>query len=88
MEMKQVDSMGMLVDEWTHKSCRAHVGTNDSWATIYMIASDEQGKGHGTELLIEMKKHYEAEGKEFASSVALSASMKHLLQKLAIKEYN
>lgn len=87
MEMKQINSMGMLLDEWKHKSCIAKIGTGEDWATIYSIDSDEQGKGHGSELLIKMKRHYEEQGKEFGSSVALSGSMKHLLLKLKIKEY-
>lgn len=86
-EMKQVKSMGMLLDKWTHKSCEAMIGIGTDWATIYAISSDEQGKGHATELLIEMKEHYEAEGKVFGSSVALNSRMKHLLQKLNIVEY-
>ena len=85
--MKQVNSMGMLVDNWTNKSCDAMIGVGDDWATIYMISSDEQGKGHATELLIEMKKHYEAQGKVFGSSVALNSRMRYLLQKLNIVEY-
>ena len=87
MKPEKVNSMGMLVDNWTNKSCEAMVGVGDDWATIYMISSDEQGKGHGTELLLEMKKYYEAEGKKFGSSVALSNAMKHLLTKLNIEEY-
>ena len=88
MEMKQVVSMGMLVDNWTHKSCDAMIGVGEDWATIYMISSDEQGQGHATELLIEMKKHYEAQGKVFGSSVALNSKMRYLLKKLNIVEYH
>ena len=87
MEMKQVNSIGMLVDNWANKSCDAMIGVGDDWATIYMISSDEQGKGHATELLIEMKKYYEAQGKVFGSSVALNSRMRYLLQKLNIVEY-
>ncbi len=85
--MKQINSMGMLVDNWTNKSCDAMIGVGEDWATIYMISSDEQGKGHATELLIEMKKHYEAQGKVFGSSIALNNTMRHILQKLNIVEY-
>lgn len=79
--------MGMPLDEWTHKSCSATIGIGNDWATVYSIESKEHGKGHATELLIGMKKYYESEGKKFASSVALSSAMRHLLQKLNIKEY-
>ena len=87
MEMKQVNSLGMLLDNWKHKSCDAMIGTGSDWATIYIISSEEKGKGHATELLIEMKKHYEAQGKMFGSSVALNDTMRYLLQKLDIVEY-
>jgi len=86
--VEKVNSMGMLLDKWTHKSSVAMIGTGDNWATIYSIESSEPGKGHATELLIEMKKHYEAEGKVFGSSVALNSRMKFLLQNLGIIEYN
>jgi len=85
--MKKVNSMGMPLDNWTHKSCVAMIGVGEDWATVYSIGSDEKRKGHATELLIEMKKHYEAEGKKFASSVALNDGMRRILQKLNIYEY-
>lgn len=87
MEMKQINSMGMSLDEWKNKSCTAMIGTGNDWATIYMISSDDPGKGHATELLIEMKKYYEAQGKVFGSSVALNGRMRYLLQNLNIVEY-
>ena len=86
-ELKQIISMGMPLDNWTHLSCNAMIGTGKDWATIYMISSDEKGRGHASELLIEMKKHYEAQGKLFGSSVALNSRMRYLLQKLNIVEY-
>lgn len=86
-EMKQTKSMGMMLDEWTHKSCTAKVGTKDDWATLYLISSVEQSQGHATELLIEMKKYYESQGKEFGSWITLNERMRFLLQKLSIVEY-
>lgn len=88
MKIEQVTSMGMPLDNWTHKSCEAMIGTGDDWATIYMISSSEKGKGHASELLAEMKKHYEAQGKIFGSSVALNNGMRRLLIKFNIKEYS
>ncbi len=88
MKMKQVDSMGMLVDEWTHESCIATIGVGNNWATVYHIQSKKEGKGHATKLLIHMKKYYEDRKKIFGSSVALNDRMKWILQKLNIKEYN
>lgn len=86
-EVKQVKMLGMPVDSWTHKSCEATVGTGAEWATVYSIESGEKGKGHATELLLAMKTHYEQQGKEFGSSVALNGGMRRLLTKLNIKEY-
>lgn len=87
MNPEKITMMGMELDKWTHKSCIATVAMGDDWATIYSIGSDEKGKGHGTELLLQMKTYYEYAGKNFGSSVALSGAMKHLLKKLNIKEY-
>lgn len=87
MKPIKITRMGMPLEEWTHRSCVATVGVGKDWATIYSITSDEQGRGHGTELLLGMKKHYEDEGKTFGSSVALSGAMKHLLTKHKIIEY-
>lgn len=88
MKPEKVIHMGMPLDKWTHKSCVATIGVGEDWATVYSITSYEEGKGHGTELLLEMKKYYEAEGKIFGSSIALSRAMKHLLTKLNIEEYD
>ncbi len=88
MEMKKVNSMGMKLDRWTHKSCVADIGTGNGWATVYVISSDEEGMGHATELLTKLKKHYESLNKKFGSSVALSSGMRHILQKLNIVEYS
>ncbi len=87
MEIKQINSLGMLLDQWDHKSCQAQIGIGNDWATVYMIHSDEKNKGHATELLIEMKRYYESQGKIFGSSVALNSIMNHILKKLDIIEY-
>ena len=87
MNPKKIIHMGMPLDRWKLKSCIANVGVGEDWATVYFIISEKKGRGHGTELLLTMKKHYEAEGKKFGSSVALSGAMKHLLIKLNIPEY-
>lgn len=79
--------MGMVLDEITHKSCVAHVGVGDNWATIYFIISEQKRQGHAEELLTEAKKYYETQGKQFGSTVALNKGMETLLKKLKIKEY-
>lgn len=77
----------MELDEWNNKSCTASVGVGEDFATIYSMTSEEKGKGHGQELLLEMKKYYESQGKKFGSTIALSNAMKHLLVKYNIHEY-
>jgi len=86
-ELRFIDSVGMLVDEWSYKSCIAIIGTGEDWATIYMINSADEGKGHATELLIYLKAYYKGNGQAFGSSVALNERMRNLLKRLNIPEY-
>ena len=87
MKKELVNIMGMTLDRWTHKSCVADFGISDDWATLYYIQSEEQGKGHATELLTEAKKHYGGLGKKFGGSVALNDKMARIYKKLGITEY-
>ena len=87
MEHKKETIMGMKMEVWCHKSCRAEVGTGDDWATIYSIRSVHRNEGHAQELLKEARKHYEGEGKGFGGTVALNSIMKHIYEKLNILEY-
>jgi len=80
--------MGMELECWENKSCSAQFGVGDTWATLYLIESQEEGKGHATELLIEAKKYYEGLGKKFGGDVALNERMARLYKKLDIEEYN
>lgn len=77
----------MELERWTNKSCIADFGVGNDWATLYSIESKEQGKGHATELLVEVKKYYEGQGKRFGGSVALNDRMRKIYQELDIKEY-
>jgi hypothetical protein len=88
MNISQITALGMPLEVWEHKSCRAEFGVGDDWATLYGIQSKIKNKGHATELLIEARKHYEAQGKKFGGTVALSEPMAHIYKKLGIKEYN
>lgn len=72
---------------WEYKSCEAEMGIGEDWATVYLIESKEQGKGHATKLLLAMKKYYEDRGLIFGGSVALNDRMKRLYQKCQIHEY-
>jgi len=88
MEIQTVNILGMPLEEWIYKSCIAHFGVGDDWATLYDIESKERGKGHATRLLTEAKKYYELQGKRFGGTVALNDGMKKLYIKLGIKEYD
>ena len=48
---ENIEIMGMKLDQWTNKSCVANFGIGDDWATLYDIQSNEESKGHATELL-------------------------------------
>jgi hypothetical protein len=82
---KKVIVLGMELDEWQYKSCIAHFGVEDNFATLYDIESEEKGKGHATKLLQMAKKYYK--GKKFGGTVALNFIMAHIYRKLKIKEY-
>ena len=84
-EVKNI--MGMDLDCWQNKSCSAEFGVGDGWATLYLIQSKEEGKGHATELLTEAKKYYEGLGKTFGGDVALNERMRGIYKRLNITEY-
>lgn len=85
---KPIETMGMHLTQATYKSCTANIGLGKDWATIYSISSSDEGKGHCQELCKYLKEFYTECGKVFGSTVALSSSMKHILQKLEITEYD
>ena len=85
--MQKISILGMTLDEWTYKSCLAHVATGSGWATLYDIRSKEEGKGHATYLLQAMKRCYESQGLDFGGSIALNDRMRKLYLKCGIKEY-
>ena len=87
MKIRPVKILGMLLQEWKHKSCVAHIAEGMGWATIYDVKSKIQGKGHATELLLAIQKHYKLLGIELGGSVALNHKMERLYRKLKIKEY-
>lgn len=87
MTHKMITVLGMVLQQWVNESCTANFGVGDDWATLYDIKSKEEGKGHATELLIEAKKFYEAEGKRFSGSVALNDRMRNIYKRLNIYEY-
>jgi len=88
IKLEPTESMGMSLTKITYKSCTARIGVGDNWATIYSIESDEQGKGHCQELCKQAKEYYSQHEKVFGSTVALNPTMKHILIKLEIPEYD
>ena len=58
-EVKNI--LGMPLDEWSHKSCKAHFSVFPDEVTLYDIISKEQNKGHASELLNFAKGYYEGQ---------------------------
>lgn len=87
MKREIVNQMGMEFEQWTHKSCTAAFGIGDDWATLFIIESENPGKGEATELLTEVQELYKKEGKTVYGSVALNPAMVRIYNKLNIKEY-
>lgn len=87
-EPQKVKVLGMELDEWRYKSCSVHVATDEDWATIYDIQSQQEGRGYAAKLLLIMKSYYEHQGKVFGGSVALNERMARLYRKCGIREYS
>lgn len=64
----------------------ALVAEADGWATIYTVESTIQNKGYCQQLLLKLKEIYK--DVDFGCTVALNPKMKHILEKLEIKEYD
>lgn len=78
---KEVELLGMKMDEWRYKSCVAHFGVGDKWATLADITSEERNKGHASMILEEAKEYYENRGKVVYGTVALNPAMEYLYDK-------
>ena len=85
-EVKNI--LGMPLDEWSHKSCKAHFSVFPDEVTLYDIVSKEPNKGHASELLNFAKGYYEGQDKKVMGTVALNEKMSRLYRKIGIKEYN
>lgn len=83
---------GLLVgNDYMYKSCVANVAEGieedgSKWATIYTVESSEPNQGHCQTLLQWLQYRYK--DYDFGCTVALNDTMRHILQKLNIKEYN
>ena len=84
---REVVSLGMELEEWTLNGCIAQFGVGDDWATLYIAMSENPGRGDATQLLLEAKEHYEAQGKKVGGSVAINPAMRHIYEKLGYEEY-
>ena len=84
---QKISGLGGPLDRWQYKSCSAEVGVGKDWATVYLIESQQEGKGHATKLLLDMKAYYEKQGLRFGGSVALNDRMARLYKKCGIREY-
>jgi len=88
MQPEKVEIMGMTLDQWGFKSCTAHFGVGDDYATLYRIVSKEEGKGHATGLLRMAKEYYEKQGKKVGGTVALHPAISKIYKKLNYIEYD
>jgi hypothetical protein len=87
MFIEEVKVMGMDLFKFTHKGVSGHLFVNNKHATIYDVMSKNRNKGECLETLGMLKEEYEANNKIFGGTVALNPTMKHIYQKLEIKEY-
>lgn len=70
---------------YVENGVEALVAEGDGWATIYTVESSNPNKGYCQQLLLKLKEIYK--DVRFGCTVALNDKMKHILQKLEIKEY-
>lgn len=82
MRVKDVEILGMKLEEITHHDCVAHFAVGDTWASLFDIESKTKGKGYATGLLRWAKRRYEKCGKKVYGSVPLNSTMKHIYDKL------
>lgn len=70
---------------YVENGVEALVAEGDGWATIYTVDSSIPNKGYCQQLLLKLKDIYK--DVNFGCTVALNDKMRHILQKLEIKEY-
>lgn len=86
----------LVLENGTRQMCYISEGTvaivakseTEKWATIYAIEtkSDKRNQGYASQMLEYLKDKYK--DYNFGCTVALNNTMKHLLEKHQIKEYN
>ena len=82
----EINQMGMPLTAYKWKGAYCEVGVGDDLATVYICESENPGHGEMQMLLKLVKNIYK--DKTFGCTVALNETMKHILQKLGIKEYS
>jgi hypothetical protein len=86
MTLTDAEVLGMPLTKFEYKGVYGHLSEGDDWATIYNIQSANPGNGEAQEALMILKNLYS--DKRFGSTVALNPTMKHILEKLEITEYD
>ena len=86
--IRNINVMGMTLEQWTYKGCVANFGVGANWATLYDISSKYEGKGYATTLLSQAQKYFESIGFKFGGSVALNDRMRDIYKRLGINEYD
>lgn len=93
IERKKIVFAGMPLIQYTANHVRVIVAegveNGRKWATIYEVVCEPifRNQGRTQAILSVLKRKYEAEQYEFGCTVALNPTMKHILTKLNIKEY-
>lgn len=72
-----------------HKSCEAHLGEflKLKELNIQYITSQEEGKGHASEMVQRLIRYCDKKGWKLVSSLPISDTWEHLCQKFNLKVY-
>lgn len=93
IKRRNISFGGMRLLEYSANHVRVVIaeGTENGrkWATIYEVICEPmfRNQGRTQAILSALKRKYEAHDYTFGCTVALNATMKHILEKLNIKEY-
>lgn len=93
IERREINFAGMPLVQYTANHVRVIIAegveNGRKWATIYEVVCEPiyRNQGRTQAILSVLKRKYEADQYEFGCTVALNPTMKHILTKLKIKEY-
>ncbi len=71
-----------------HKTTTAHLAIFEEELNIQYINSEEEGKGHATEMIVHLLEWCEKEKYTLVSSTPISDSWIHLCKKFKLKVYS